>query len=329
MKKVISIFLVLAMCLSLCACEKNEAVKNVEAMIDTLGEIALESINAIRSAEDACSALTEAIVPETTSFGPPEDEYTEIILHDDRYFLCKKVQSGFSENGEYYGIYDAINCIWALEYSQYDTHDLNTLNFINHGCGVFSYKYSSYYGTRMFLSADMGYVFKTDTIYNPETVKFYDGRAIALLHDEPSQTYVNGMIAPDIRLVWLDTYGTVSDVAIPGFNSDDLIYWYESVLTGESDQDKIYANCFYNYNTGSCLYYIFVYHFEDGSTTLIGDQEYVTRLQKYLGDSPSNSNITIRNGIIRIDQLEGDDGKLYYAEFSKDGNLVTPATPMN
>lgn len=59
MKKVISLFLVLAMCLSLCACGKSEAVKNVEAMIDALGEITLESIDAIRSAEDAYDALTE------------------------------------------------------------------------------------------------------------------------------------------------------------------------------------------------------------------------------------------------------------------------------
>ena len=59
MKKAISLLLALALCLSLTACGKSEAVKSVEAMIDALGEITLESIDAIRSTEDAYNALTE------------------------------------------------------------------------------------------------------------------------------------------------------------------------------------------------------------------------------------------------------------------------------
>lgn len=59
MKKTISLLLALVLCLSLTACGKSEAVKNVEAMIDALGEITLESIDAIRSTEDAYNALTE------------------------------------------------------------------------------------------------------------------------------------------------------------------------------------------------------------------------------------------------------------------------------
>ena len=294
--------------------------------IDTSGTSASHSDSPPKQEVPASS---EATVIETTSYGPPAGEYTEIVLHDDRYYLCRKVESGFSENGEYYGIYDAVNYKWALEYAQYNTHDIDTLNFINHGCGVFSYKYSSYYGTRMFLSSELGDCFETEMIYNPGTVKFIDGRAIALLHDEPSNTYVNGMIVPDIRLVWIDTYGSIYDVEIPDFVSNDMLYWSESVLTGDFHQNQIYANSFYNYNTGSRLYYVFIYHYEDGSTTLISDQEYTTRLTEYIGDSSSNSNITINGNIIRIDNLEGDDGNLYYAEFDREGNLVTSATLMD
>lgn len=272
--------------------------------------------------------IAPSTTQETTAYGPPINEYTDIVLHDDRYYLCRLVQSGFSENGEYYGIYDALNCRWALDYAQYDTHDIDMITFQYHGSGVFSYQYSWYYGTKMFLSADLGYSFETEKIYNYKTLRFIDGKAIALIHDEPSQTYINGMIAPDSKLVWIDTYGAISDVVIPGFDPDDLIYWSESVLTGDSDQNRIYANSFCNYNTGSRLYYVLVYHYKDGTVTLISDQEYTTRLQEYIGDSPSNSNITIKGDLIRIDQLEGDDGNLYYAEFDFDGNLVTPASPM-
>ena len=53
MKKAISLFLALVLCLSLCACGKSEAVKNVEAMIDTLlgsAEYNVEEIEAIYAA---------------------------------------------------------------------------------------------------------------------------------------------------------------------------------------------------------------------------------------------------------------------------------------
>ena len=58
MKKIVSWILVFIMCLSLCGCGKSEAVKNVEAMIDALGEITLESENKIEEAEQAFYALS-------------------------------------------------------------------------------------------------------------------------------------------------------------------------------------------------------------------------------------------------------------------------------
>ena len=52
---------------------------------------------------------------------PPEGECDEIILQDERYYLCKKIEMGFDINAEYY-------------------------DFNSHGNDVFSYKYSSYFG---------------------------------------------------------------------------------------------------------------------------------------------------------------------------------------
>lgn len=83
MKKVLSILLALVLCLSLCACGKSEAVKNVEAMIDALGEITLESIDAIRSAEDAYSALTEDEQKKVSNYETltsARDSYYELAL---------------------------------------------------------------------------------------------------------------------------------------------------------------------------------------------------------------------------------------------------------
>lgn len=58
MKKIIAIVLVLAMCLSLTACKSKEA-RNVEKLIETIGEVTLESESAIISAENAYEALSE------------------------------------------------------------------------------------------------------------------------------------------------------------------------------------------------------------------------------------------------------------------------------
>jgi len=57
MKKALSLLLVLVMCLCLCACGKSESVKNVEALIDAVGEVTADSEAAIGVAEEAYNAL--------------------------------------------------------------------------------------------------------------------------------------------------------------------------------------------------------------------------------------------------------------------------------
>lgn len=59
MRKVLSLLLALIMCLSLCACGKSEAVKNVEVLIAAIGEVTLDSEAAIVAAETAYNALTD------------------------------------------------------------------------------------------------------------------------------------------------------------------------------------------------------------------------------------------------------------------------------
>ena len=83
MKRLIYFILVCVLCLSLCACGKSEAVKNVEAMIDTLVEITLESIDAIHAAENAFNALTEdeqKQVRNQKNLTKAKDAYYELAL---------------------------------------------------------------------------------------------------------------------------------------------------------------------------------------------------------------------------------------------------------
>lgn len=59
MKKVFSVLLILALCLSLCACGKSKAVSNVESLIGAIGEVTVDSEAAVVEAEEAYNALTD------------------------------------------------------------------------------------------------------------------------------------------------------------------------------------------------------------------------------------------------------------------------------
>lgn len=59
MKRVLSIILIFTICLSLCACGKSQAAKDCEELIAAIGEVSVDSKDAIEAAERAYSALTE------------------------------------------------------------------------------------------------------------------------------------------------------------------------------------------------------------------------------------------------------------------------------
>lgn len=58
MKKVLSFVLIFALCLSLCACGKSKAAQECETLIAAIGEVSIDSKDAIEAAERAYSALT-------------------------------------------------------------------------------------------------------------------------------------------------------------------------------------------------------------------------------------------------------------------------------
>ena len=83
MKRGFSMLLALVLCLSLCACGQNEAVKQVESMIDALGEITLDRIDDICSAEAAYDALTaeeKEQVQNYSTLTAARDRYYELAL---------------------------------------------------------------------------------------------------------------------------------------------------------------------------------------------------------------------------------------------------------
>lgn len=102
MKKVISLFLALVMCLSLCACGKSEAVKNVEAMIDALmgaTEYNVEEIEAIYAAFAELSEKEQKKVGNYDDFCKFSDAYYASTLVGTWYpfaFMIDALEESFS-----------------------------------------------------------------------------------------------------------------------------------------------------------------------------------------------------------------------------------------
>lgn len=81
MKRAISLVLVFVLCLSLCACGKSKAAKEAEAAIDAIGEVTIDSGNAIKNAEKLYNLLTDAEKADVDNrlvFVDAQEKYTEL-----------------------------------------------------------------------------------------------------------------------------------------------------------------------------------------------------------------------------------------------------------
>lgn len=94
MKKIISLIGVLVVCLSLSACGKSEAVKNVESQIAGIESVSADTLGAVYSAMDAYDALPEEEAKKVKNYDAMTDEldaYLESVLaghwiHQPTYF---------------------------------------------------------------------------------------------------------------------------------------------------------------------------------------------------------------------------------------------------
>lgn len=78
MKKLIAFLLILTMAVSLCGCGKSSAVKNVEAQIAAIGEVSLDSGEAIAAAQQAFDALSEKEKGMVENYPVLKDGYTTL-----------------------------------------------------------------------------------------------------------------------------------------------------------------------------------------------------------------------------------------------------------
>ena len=114
MKKAISLFLALVMCLSLCACGKSKEVKAVEEMIAAIGEVSLESKDAITAAEEAFRALTSEEKEQVGNYfvlAESKDTLEELEEIEEQRLL-EEAKKAVAANGQ--KAYDNIKNAWQI-----------------------------------------------------------------------------------------------------------------------------------------------------------------------------------------------------------------------
>lgn len=313
----------------LTACEKEEAADKFEThVLESYEETVVYKESAVNSEMSGEISVQETF-PVEINKEPPISEYDEIILNDERYYLCKKVISGFDQNAVCYGIYDAQLEGWAYDFLELPVGDNDHPDFYYHQEGVFSYSYINSSGNtnNCFLSADYGDYFTCDLETNPQQVRFLNGQAFALLYEKSKNE--GGQLTPGNKLYMMSKYGELQEIQIEGFEADQRYYWDEACIYN-MHSDEIYARSFRNYISGEKRIYIMVYFYEDGSCLILDDQKYNERLILLIGGKSheENTNVSLYGDLIRIENLEGDDGNNYYVEYDRSGNLVTDATLM-
>ena len=107
MKKGISLVLVAVMCLSLCACGKSEAASNVEELISAIGEVSLESKDAINSAQEAFDALAEDEKAEV-------ENYYMLVESQDTLRKLEEIEVEETKRANGKEAYDNIKYAWTI-----------------------------------------------------------------------------------------------------------------------------------------------------------------------------------------------------------------------
>lgn len=261
--------------------------------------------------------------PIPTKLFPPEDDYDEIVSCDDRYYLCRKQESGFEKDVTLHGIYDVEKGEWVVDFI-----DLGKIHsdFWCNGDGVFSTYRSTSSGTQTyFISADYGDVFEIDfpTIgYTQEEVFYNEGKAFVLVDSNNR----GDRKKPDSYMYRMSTLGELEEVDVPGYERNQC-FWVSANVVSKHDE-TIYARVFRGIKENEKSYCLYVYFYESDESIVIDIDEYYDNMTLCIGVTDVNSMVSFNGRNIRIEKLDGADGKEYYIEFDKSGQLVTEPTLM-
>ena len=257
-------------------------------------------------------------------------DYDEIVAEGDEYYLLKKNISGFTENRMEYAIYNWEEQCFALDYidlpednrvsvsigAPSGTKIINdNLEFIYNGDGVFSYSY--YNGDSVdqcFLSENANGYFLADIGGYGEEIQFIGGKSLVLINDHKSG-YVDGHMPPNAKLCWITDGGDITDFKMEGYNNQTPEQ-FAYLDSGQYGKINCFAYTFINIDREKIM---LVYDANREESVYITDADCLTRLSQ---DSYVQVECSDDEDEIQLNNLLGDDGKLYYATFDMNGKLI-------
>lgn len=107
MKKILTVLMILVLCVAVCGCGKSKALKTAEKAVEAIGEVTLESGDAIEKAEEAVAALSEEDAEEFSmnrKLKKAREEYDKLVSEHEAQVALEKeaaaVEKCINEMGE-------------------------------------------------------------------------------------------------------------------------------------------------------------------------------------------------------------------------------------
>ena len=233
-------------------------------------------------------------------------EFTGYEAIGDGYVLLQNYESGFSDAGFQYGVYDYINQKWLMEYRNFED-PLEDAEYVGEG----KFAYSSGNNTLLIKPDEQEIVDFDLPVNNIEDIHFYDGHAVV-----KARNYENDI--DDIFVVNENGNFYCTEIAdfIANEISDDGTAKMAYLWTCCVDQN--YAVFAYD-NTDFIIYDI-----QNDSIKDIYSPEYVEKMCD--GTREELGAAVCGDDSLALLNMEGNDGKNYYAVLDFEGNTLVEAT---
>lgn len=230
-------------------------------------------------------------------------EYTKYLAIGDGYVMLEKDEAGFSENSSYYGVYDYVNQAWIMEYQQYDGY-MDSVKCV--GDKMFAYSIG---GTTYLVNPDMQNTVPLEYDVEPDELQFFGKHAVVKV-----QRFEDDYDSCDVFVV--DENGE--------FYETGLVY--EITEDGEMAKGDL-RNCALNENYAVYIYEktdFVIYDIQNDSVLSFSSPDYA---EKMCVDFRENLSASIcGNQYLALMNMEGNDGKNYYAVLDFFGNSVVGTT---
>lgn len=227
-------------------------------------------------------------------------EYSEYKAVGDGYILLAKLDSGFSDSTWNYGVYDYVNQQWLMEYQSLNGY-ISKAEYAGDGIFAFSKE-----GSTFLLDTATQNIAEMELNISPEELHFYNGHAV--IDAQGTDGYKVYVVNKDGK-----NYATRSMDSLSHIDTQRLIFL---------------RHCFTNENYAVYIYDgtdFLIYNVEEDMVSDIYSPDFADKMS---ADFKENLNCAVcGDNYLALMNMEGNDGKNYYAVLDFSGNVVIDATP--